>query len=163
MADDSNCEEAQSKNLFAHAGRTLYLAQCFEMSFENILCLYARLSLKSLTLAEFENFEKGVQKETLGQLLNKVRGLVKFGEGADAVLTTALEQRNFFVHRFFKERADQALPPKGSALMIDELIEIQRCLQEADLVASVVYKALGKALGISDEMVERKLDELKSK
>ncbi len=160
MADEKANE--QGKELYAHAGLALYWAQCFEKSLENLLYLCARVSGNSLTLEELEALDRELEKQTLGRLLADARKLVTFGADAEELLGFALGRRNFLVHRFFKAHADDAMTSAGRELMIAELIEIQKCFQTADLPASVGCKALGKILGISDEMIEHDLQQLKS-
>jgi hypothetical protein len=158
MTDDEKSE--QCKEVYAHAGLALYWAQCLEMSLENFLCLHGRVSGECVRLAELDALEGRVEAQTLGRLLRDTRQQVQFEKGAEELLATALERRNFLAHRFFKERAEAFMSRAGRQQMIAELIEIRECFRNADMVATVICKALQKVLGISDEMIEREFKRL---
>ena len=158
MTEDDKSE--QCKEVYAHAGLALYLAQCFEKSLENFLVLHARVSGECITLAQLDTFEERVEAQTLGRLLTDTRKHVRFDDGAEKLLATALQRRNFLAHRFFKERAADFMSPPGRDRMIAELIEIRECFRSADLVGSVICKGLQNVLGISDAMIEREFQRL---
>jgi len=158
MTEDEKSE--QCKDVYAHAGLALYWAQCLEKSLENFLCLHARVAGECVTLTELDALEERVEAQTLGRLLADTRKHVRFGNGAEELLATALERRNFLAHQFFKERAEAFVSRAGRDQMVTELIEIRESLRSADVAATVICKALQKVLGISDEMIERELKRL---
>lgn len=158
MTEDEKSE--QCKEVYAHAGLALYWAQCLEKSLENFLCLHGQSSGECVTLTELDALEGRVEAQTLGRLFNDTRKQARFDKGAEELLATALDRRNFIAHRFFKERAEAFMSRAGRDQMIVELIEIQDCFRKADIVATVICKALQKVLGISDEMIEQELKRL---
>lgn len=153
-------ESEQTREVYAHAGLALYLAQCFEMSLQNFLVVHARLSDRSITLAELESYEGDVQRKTLGGLLRKVRKRASFDASAEKFIGDALEKRNFLAHHYFRERAVDFLSPGGRMRMISELQDMQHCFQIADTVASSIAQAAGKLLGVTDEMLEQEMKKL---
>ena len=158
MTEDEKSE--QCKEVYAHAGLALYWGQCLEKSLENFLTLHARASGECVTLAELDALEERVEAQTLGRLLTDTRKRVRFEKGAEELLATALERRNFLAHHFFKERAEAFMSRAGRDQMIAELDEICELFRKADVVASVICKALQKVLGISDELIEREFQRL---
>jgi hypothetical protein len=153
MTDAQKSE--QYKEVYAYAGLALYAAQCLEKSLENFLCLHGRISGECVTLADLDALEDRVESQTVGRLLHATRSRVQFDNGAEKLLTTALDRRNFLAHRFFKERAIDFLSKAGRAKMISELTQLRERFDEADMVASVICKALQEELGVSDEVIER--------
>jgi hypothetical protein len=153
MTDQEKSEHR--KEVYAYAGLALYWAQCLEHSLENFLCLHARVSGECVTLAQLDSFDERVEKHTLGRLLTETRKRVEFESGAEELLTTALERRNFLTHHFFKERSIDFMSKAGRDRMITELIEMRECLQHADTVATVICRALQEVLGITDEIIEQ--------
>ena len=153
-------EAEQIREVYAHAGLALYLAQCFEMSLQNFLIIHARLSDRSITLVELESYEEGVQRQTLGGLLREVRQRVSFDSSAETVIGDALQKRNLLAHHYFKERAVDFMSPDGRDRMISELEDFQSCFKFADAVASSIAQAAGKVLGITDEILEQEMKKL---
>jgi len=97
-------------------------------------------------LAELDALEERVEAQTLGRLLADTRKRVRFEKGAEELLVTALERRNFLAHHFFKKRAEDFMSRAGRDQMIAELDEICERFRRADVVASVICKALQKVL-----------------
>src|SRR5688500_2884929 len=126
MTDETN---EQCKEVYAHAGLAVYLAQCLEKSLENFLFLNARMTGIYLTLEQLNTCEKHLEAKTLGRLVAETRKHVQFKTGTEEILVTALERRNFLAHRFFKERAVDFMTKAGRDRMISELIDIQQCFQ----------------------------------
>ena len=93
MTDDAKSEHC--KEVYAHAGLALYWAQCLEKSLENFLLLHSRLTGVCITLEEFDAFEESVEVQTLGRLLADTRKKVRFEDGAEELLATALQRRNY--------------------------------------------------------------------
>ena len=153
MTEDERSE--QCKEVYAHAGLALYYAQCLEKSLELFLALHAKCSGVCVTLEHLDTFEARVEAQTLGRLLSDTRNYVRFDAGAEELLGRALKHRNFLAHRFFKERAEDFMCVSGRDRLIVELIELQECFRSADLVGSVICKALEEQLGITGEMIER--------
>ena len=150
----------QQKEIYAHAGLALYWAQCLEKSLENILVINSRLSGECITLADLEAFENDVENQTLGRLLRNARKHIRFDGDSEKSLSLALKNRNFLAHRFFKKHAEDFFSEMGRDRMIAELIEIRECFQNADQISSLLCKALQKALGITDEMIEQQMEKM---
>lgn len=150
MTEDEESE--QCKEVYAQAGLALYWAQCLEKALENFLYLHGRVSGECVTLAQLDALEERVEAQTLGRLLRDTRKHVHFGDGAEKLLETALERRNYLAHRFFKGRAETFVSKAGRDQMVTELTDIRECFRDADMVAIVIYEALGKVLGITSKM-----------
>lgn len=142
-------ESDQIRDIYAQAGHALYLAQCFEMSFQNLLTVHARLSNRSLTLIELESGEGEAQRQSLGGLLREVEQIAPFDALTDLILGDALQKCNCLAHRYFRERAAEIRSPEGRDRVIAELEGLQRCFQYADGLASSIAQSAGRILGIT--------------
>jgi hypothetical protein len=143
-------ETDQTRDIYAHAGHALYLEQCFEMSFQNLLTVHARLSSRSVTLTELESGEGEAQRQALGGLLREVEQIVPFDASTELILGDALQKCNCLAHRYFRERAAEIRSPDGRDRMIAELESFQRCFTHADGLASSIAQSAGRILGITD-------------
>jgi hypothetical protein len=160
MTDHDDSLEEQLRDTYAHAGLTLYLAQCFEMSLENFLFLLHRLTNERVTVEELLAVEAANQKKTLGSLLKSVKSLCNFGDGSVDHLDKALKDRNYLAHRFFKDHGESLLSAAGRTAMIDALSQMQYTFQVADTLMEAVNRAMGKAAGVTEEIYERELKQL---
>jgi hypothetical protein len=150
------------KDVYAHAGLALYWCQCFEQTLANILLLQARITKRCVTLEQLDQFEEHVEAQTLGRLLKEVRQQVTFDERAETILPEALNKRNFLAHHFFKERAAVWYATNGPERLVAELESIQTLMREADSHASAVSSRLGEHLGLTDDILEAAVQELKN-
>src|SRR6266540_3518169 len=97
-----NSEEGQLNAVFACFGSAAQHGQFFEAALGDFLLAYNRLLTKSFTLADLETLETHIQKKTLGALLGQFRKHVTISNDAvSALLSDALQTRNFLIHRFF--------------------------------------------------------------
>lgn len=156
-------EDEQTREVYAHAGLALYWAQCFEMSLSNFLLLMKRMDGDLISESEFNSYEAGLQKQTLGKLLNSVRKIAVLDDKAFEFVNAALDKRNFIAHHYFRERAEGFFSGKGKSAMIDELIHIQNVFRRADAVGSSLAGAVGMALGITEEHIETELEAMKAR
>ncbi len=94
-----NSEEGQLNAVYACFGSAAKDCQFFEAALSNFLLTYNRLLQKSLTLAELEAVETELDKKTMGMLLRNFEKHVKINDASvSAVLSDALEKRNFLIH-----------------------------------------------------------------
>jgi hypothetical protein len=163
--DPARIDPDQVNDVFASFGLAAYNAQCFEMTLTNFLLLHQRHSDIRITVEEIESLEATLLKKTLGGLLADFRKLVTTTTDSDNpedVLTTALKRRNDLTHRFFRDRAVHFLSEAGREIMIAELVEIANAFTRADVLVSAMHKALGQALGFTDEMLAAEFSKLEA-
>lgn len=147
-------DDEQHKDVYAYAGLALYWAQCFEMSLSNTLLLHERATNIKVSIKELESLESALRKRTLGGLLNQLKKMVALDPKTTEYIDSALEKRNFLAHHFFQDRATLFFTSSGRAEMIDELISIKNIFVIADTSAMALCGALGKSLGISNELLD---------
>lgn len=143
----------QNKDVYTHAGLSLYWAQCFEMSLTNALLLFERATNIRVTVGELESLEADLRRKTLSRLLNSAKKIITFDNETKTKIDTALEARNFLAHHFFEDRARKFLTPAGRNDMIDELKKMQDTFMVADTIVMALCGTLCEAIGISKEFL----------
>lgn len=156
MSDQSG----NHKDVFAHFGLAAYHAQCFEMELKNIFILLLRANNRTWPISLLEQCETVLDKQTLGTLLRDIRNVVAFDDGCVAAVESALATRNRLMHGYYERHAADLLSDEGRGRMIRELEEYQQSFVTADAIARSVSGALGKALGITNEMLESELQRM---
>ena len=146
--------QEQHKDVYAHAELALYWAQCFEQGLETVLLIQSRLSGRCVTLSDLDSYETEVASKTLGRLLREVRQHVAFPADAEQLIATALKNRNFLAHRFFKERAKDWYRLQSRLALVEELQTIQESFSAADAVIIPICRVLRLQIGVTDEWVE---------
>ena|SRR5215510_6004284 len=140
-------EEGQLNAVFACFGSAAQHGQFFEAAVGDFLLAYNRVLKKSLTLSDLDALETDLQKKTLGALLGQFRKHVTISEDeVSALLSDALQKRNFLIHRFFLDRQEKFRTEKGRFEMLSELVAIDVQLQKATDVTNGMRIALCRAL-----------------
>lgn len=150
------------KEVYAHSGLALFWAQCFEHTLQNILLIHSRISGRCVTLTDLDGYEETIARQTLGRLLRDVRQHVSFSDDAEQLISTAHQNRNFLAHRFFKDRATEWYSFDGRKRLLDELDQMQKSFRIADTVASAICRAMGRVIGITDEVIDAEVERLET-
>ena len=167
MADELDEESAEIRDVYAHAGLTLYLSQCVEHGLVNLLMLADMLSLREKVrktkvkptaeqideyLAIVDDATERHFKRTMGNLLQKLyEQKIDFPDGLEEVLSEALERRNRIAHRFFRERALELGNHRGRLIALEELNEMESIFNRADVHLGEVCRKLHTKLGLRAE------------
>jgi hypothetical protein len=93
---------------------------------------------------EFERFDT----QTLGQLLKSLRQVMKIDSATEETLKTALDKRNYLMHRFFWEHAENLLSGTGRSRMLSELSEHACFFSDLALHLDLMTKAVAGALAV---------------
>ncbi len=142
-----NSEEGQLNAVYACFGSAAKDCQFFEAALSNFLLTYNRLLQKSLTLAELEAVETELNKKTMGMLLRNFEKHVKiYDASVSAVLSDALEKRNFLIHAYFRERLHKFGHEPGRLEMLGELVSIGQVLGRAEVLMIAMRSVLCEAL-----------------
>lgn len=160
MSSEVPQDDEEFKEVYAHAGLALYLAQCFEMAMQNFIVLYHLATNKRISRAELDAVDDQTKRKTMRSLLAKVRKRCRFDPGSTEVIERALVERDYLAHHYFKEMSDLFFSSSGRQKMIDRLLEMQRTFQIADTAMEAVNRALADSVGITQEVIERELKAL---
>lgn len=149
MTDDTEIR----KDLFAWFGSAAYTAQCFEIELCILLLLLHRLKDPGLTSQELNRINIKLSKKTLGALLRDMRSQLDIHPEFETMLNDYLNKRNYLMHHFFFDHAQNLLSINGCQRMIEELKAMYFTLKEADTIAQKMSTNVRKHLGISEEEV----------
>lgn len=163
-------EEAELRELYAEFGMTAEKAQVLEVEAGNVALAFLALTVKpgeKVAADKREFFRQIVEdanRQNLGKLLRTVKSLGTYSDAILETIDTALERRNYLVHRFFPTHNFALFNPEGRAEMIKELQEIRYILTRAIAtltgVAGTLLAIVGHE-GLSPEAHERLINEAK--
>ena len=161
-------EEAELRELYAEFGMTAEKAQVLEVEAGNVALAFLALTVKpgeKVAADKREFFRQIVEdanRQNLGKLLRTVKSLGKYSDAMLETIDTALERRNYLVHRFFPTHNFALFTPDGRAQMIQELHQIRSTLTLAITTLSGVagtLLAIGGHEGLSAEAHEKLIKE----
>ena len=92
--------------------------------------------------------------------MSNITQLSALSEDEEERLKTALEKRNWLVHRYFWERAVDLLSYSGLASMIDELRDTADLFESLDELFTTKTREWAESVGISQELVNEHLERL---
>ncbi len=147
------------KEPFAFYGLASYASQLMEHSTLNLLLV---LSLPSLDLCSKKNFYEislNLEKKTLGQLLKRCKSKINISGSDIDKLEFALGKRNFLIHHFYKNNAENFISREGQIEMIESLREMTTIFDEADALLENIYKPLWDKYGFSQDKADELLKE----
>jgi len=152
-------ESEQIREVYAHFGLAIYLAQCLEQSIFQHLLFFDHLPRVLANYTNFESWTKDFDRyeaQELGQTMGKlIRRLREAGQPPDALeplLEECLKNRNWLAHGYFSDRAIKFTISDGREQMIAELEILQERFHAcAELLDEASLPAMRK-LGFTDEM-----------
>lgn len=160
-----DAKSIETREVYAHAGVALYLAQCLEHEIVNSLGLAeivriwrSNIPQSAGELAAYrtrvdeiwdENYE-----HTLGQLLNRFRKSgISIPTSLDSLLRESLQVRNRLVHEYFRERAKDWFDADGRRAMANELETMQALFRKTDYTLHEVTAKIRNAFGMTEDKV----------
>lgn len=169
MMNDSAIGE-QVKEVYARFGLAFYHAQVLEHGIVNALVVLdlipSRLHLAH-SRTEWEvavdEFTERHFEQTMGRLLRNLRSVTVAPSDLEGLLRDALKKRNWLAHDFFRERASEFLTPNGREQMLTEVDECRSLFEAADAALEDIVAPLRRTAGITDEMIERALQDMMPK
>lgn len=158
-------EDDHVKEVYAHFGLAMYMAQVLEHGIVNAFVLLELLpkTKGKWTPDEVEYYMNTEFEKTLGRLIRKLRTLTTIGDDFENLLGRTLKKRNWLAHDFFRERAQEFMSATGRNLMIKELQESRDLFKDADRQLDFIITPLMKKVGLTDEIVEEHLRKMKEK
>jgi len=138
------------KEVFAHFGLAVYLAQALEHSLLNALTTVYGPGPTKLTQAELEKRFENLNARTLTALVDTLRDA---GLPAELMPTvrTALEDRNRLAHEFFWAHALDFASAEGCRRLLAELLEMQQRLSDCTGRVEAEVHRWAAAHGISTQ------------
>jgi hypothetical protein len=163
--------ELLTRDVYAHYGLALYLAQCLEHQLVNALVYgkhlpsvvgYAK-ARGPLTRSDFEHrfdlFADELFDETMGGLIARLKETRKLPDNFDIKeLMGARDMRNLLAHRYFRLRADDFISIVGLQGMLAELEEAQKLFSRVDTAVTDACLALADAVGVNRDAIDRYME-----
>lgn len=163
-------EDEQHKEVYAHFGLACYFAQVLEHAIINSLILtqlipsyHGKIESQNQWEEIFDSFMEKKFEKTLGQLIITLGKSVPVPCELERELLYALSKRNWIIHHYFRENAENFFTFNGRVRMINELIEIQRIFQESDSSLNQAMKPYRERYGFTDEEKEKAVHEYMTK
>jgi hypothetical protein len=150
------------KDVYAFFGLAAFCAQVLEKGLLN-WCVALRMTdvaHKCGDLPEDDPF-RPLEKDTLAQLLRKVRAAVPVPAALDFLVDEVVDKRNYLSHHFFAAHDVSFMSEKGRRNMIDELRHLVQFIQNVDEQVDGLSLPLWEKLGVSLEMVKEQLQRMK--
>lgn len=153
--------DEETRDIYAHFGLSIYLAQCLEHGIANALAI-ADLIPRSVRerpsrekwYAAFDDFMGSKFQATLGRLTGELREIAPISPELETVLADALRKRNWLAHHYFRERAEAFVTKTGRTAMAQELQEAQELFLRADKLLYDELRPLRNRFGLTDETLE---------
>jgi hypothetical protein len=154
------------KDVYAHFGLAVYLAQVLEHGIMNALACtdliprcVGRIKSRKQWTDEFSAFMQGHFERPLGALIKVFKQHVSTPSGLEQTLGQALKRRNILAHGYFRQRAAEFLSFAGREAMIKELQEAQRLFRDADAELEAVAKPFREQIGFTDDRLKTAYEE----
>ena len=147
-------DDEQTRDVYAHYGLAMYLAQTLEHAIVNALVILRLPEKEKFTRQDINEFLEGRFQITLGALLKHLKSEISFPPDLESVLVEALYRRNYLAHHYFRERAETFVTRNGSTQMLQELQCDQRLFEKADEQLGKAMKPLRLIHGVTDSAYE---------
>lgn len=106
-------ESFELREVYAHFGQAVYLAQCFEASLAILIILARKMSGDIASNEQHDIEEERLSKKTLGQItveLGKLQN-VQLRDSTIDNMQQCLRNRNRLCHRYWHEVYEDGIPP----------------------------------------------------
>ena len=147
------------KEVYAHFGLAIYLAQVLEHGIVNAL-VYCDLFPHRKPYHTRDDFDLFMDKnfaKTMGQLISSFKQFVPIPPDFESLLIETRDKRNWLAHRYFRERAKDLIKEDGREKMTAELRESQNLFKKTDHVLGEVTRPLRERFGFTDEKLKKHL------
>ena len=157
------------KEVYAHFGLAMYLAQCIEHAIV-LLLVYTdliprwtkRISSLKQWQDEFDLFMYLHFEQTLGRLLNNLRTKMPVPSNLEQLLVKSLKKRNWLAHDYFRERAVDFMSKVGRDGMIQELQGAQELFTQTEKALDAVVRPIRERQGLTDDRLQSIVEHWKS-
>ena len=147
-----------TRDTYAHFGLAIFQAQILEIEIVTSMVI-AMFPKKDLIGRQgISTFMDQQSTYTLGKLLQELKKYASVSDELEQILKEALEKRNWLVHYYFKERAEEFMSSAGCNLMISELEGAQQIFGDATHTLNTSVKPIRGRFGLTDEVIDREVE-----
>ena len=161
-------EDEHHKEVYAHFGLAIYLAQCIEYGIVNAISLYDLIpnrrqmfTDKTIWSNEVDRFFDEKFDLTMGQLIRILEQKKNLPSELSRSLAQSLKLRNTLIHSFFCNRIMLMATESGRNDLINELSAAQELFIRTDKMIEKEIEPVMRQYGITQEMVEKHLAEMR--
>jgi hypothetical protein len=147
-------DDEQTRDVYAHYGLAMYLAQTLEHGIVNALVILRLPEKDKYTRQDIDEFMEGRFQKTLGALLKHLKSEVELPSDLEPTLTEALNRRNYLAHHYFREKAECFVTRSGRDQMLQELQNDQQLFEIADEQLGKALKPFREKHGVTDSVYE---------
>ena len=147
-------DDEQTRDVYAHYGLAMYLAQTLEHGIVNALVILRLPEKDKYTRQDIDEFMEGRFQKTLGALLKYLKSEVALPPDLESTLTEALNRRNYLAHHYFREQAESFVTRSGRAQMHQELQVDQQLFERADEKLEKALTPFRVKHGVTDSVYE---------
>ena len=163
-------DETQAKDLdelYAQFGRTAEMAQVMELEAGNLALAYALIAfdVNNLTKEQklfLKSLSDDVDRRTFGNLLKILKKSMNVEQTIEEAIDSALEKRNYLMHRFFRAHNFAIHSIEGRVKMSEELSELYKVFSFAHALLNGMTHTLNEAFdnpNITEEQAKKFMDE----
>lgn len=160
MDGDDRVSE-QVRDVYAHFGLAIYLAQVLDHGIVNALVVSQHIPNNLKSFKSQEEWESAVDafmdglfaSKTLGRLIGALKSAITLPEELGKLLSDALKTRNWLAHHYFRERVLEFMSSSGRDQMIEELVGAQKLLSSADKELDQLVRSLREQYGMTEEAI----------
>ena len=153
-------ESEQIKEVYAHFGLAMYMAQCLERGLAITLATRYGPGPTKITRAGFDELLDRLFSRTLGQLVREIGRLAELNEEEEERLQQALHKRNWLAHRFFWDRAADFTSRARRVSMIQELQEAVNTFEALEQLFMRKTTEWEESRGITHQSIEGEMERL---
>jgi hypothetical protein len=148
-----------ARDVYAHFGLCMYIAQVFETGLINILTVLENSKSDTPTEENFDRLYKQHEALTFGNLMNALSKHNFVPQNLMQEARYLKEERDHLAHRFFRDHVLDMATVSGCNLMIEVLTDRRERFSALDRkISELLDKVYEQRLG--DGMWQKKLDEI---
>jgi hypothetical protein len=155
-------DEDHVKEVYARFGLAVYCAQVLEHGLVNALVILDLIPNRRHLATSREQWGADVDafmdrnfEVTMGRLLRKLHQVTQVPPNLEEQLKKALEDRNWLVHGYFRDRSDVFMSYAGREQMLQEIDDCRDRLVAADRRLEEITTPIRQRAGITDDVLER--------
>lgn len=138
------------RSVYAAVGLALQWAQLFEAEMVTVLLAHGVARGEFRVRKEAEEFLRTAERKSLSRVLKTCLDQVRFEPDVSGTFEEAREARNFLVHRFFWDRAEEFADDPRHAELLEELRELTQLFFSAHKFAEILRELYLKQMPLPE-------------
>jgi len=153
------CFNAMKKDIPSQDETFCQIALLFLMTQETEYCISSLIgTIYPEGNPSWEEIEK-LEKNTLGQLINKLKERADMNDKFIRLLTVFLEGRNIFIHKLYRQEWFDTNTEEGRDAIWDFLVTYQKILWDVNHIASAAIFKHTESIGMPESEYQKKMKE----